>query len=213
MPDYLVKVTIPNKSAIPDDSFVNTWTFSTQSLSEPASSDVIGQGLLAFYNEITTFYSSVADLQNTQVQIYALADPEPRTPISEGILPVNAAAGGTLLPNEVALCLSFHALYVSGESQARRRGRLYLGPLNTGATTTTDAPSGPMASPLFIDALEDATAALQTALTANGSHCVYSRADNACRPVDKYFVQNDMDTQRRRGPAPTVRRVWEQGTT
>lgn len=212
MPEYLSKVTIPNTSGIPDDSFVNTWSFSTTGLSEPDSAQVIGQGLLNFYDAVRGFYSAVADLNNTFLQTYDLADPEPRTPVAEGNLPIPSAGSGAVLPNEVAACMSFHALYVSGQSQARRRGRVYLGPLNEDAIDNSGSPSGPAISPSFVIAMQTGTAALQTGLTANGSHCVYSRVDNVCRPVDKYFVQNDLDTQRSRGPAPTLRTTWEQGT-
>jgi hypothetical protein len=122
------------------------------------------------------------------------------------------------LPNEVALCLSYQAVAISGESQARRRGRIFFGPLcNTANTLSATGECRPSAA--LVTALCGAATLLATpAATAAGDlvhWAVYSPTtdltetiDDAFQDVDNGWVDNSFDTQRRRGRDATARTTW-----
>jgi len=125
------------------------------------------------------------------------------------------------LPGEVAICLSY-AADLSGiaeetpagapgpagdiHGRARRRGRIFFGPL-TPFTTELD---GTVVRPLqyVTEDLRICGAALRdsSALAAlNIAWAVYSPTAGAAYPIVEVSTDNAFDTQRRRGVAPTAR--------
>lgn len=208
--EIFVQVAMPMAGNIPEDVSINTWTFTT-SLDEASAQPLIGAGLLAFYNQIAEYYSPYVLIGDTRLKAYNLDDPEPRAPIAEAGLPIVPGAAGIPLPNEVAACLSFRGQLVSGSNPARRRGRVYLGPLCDSAYGSS-IPSGPGVGPDMLDDLELATAAMQSELGAQTNHVVWSRSDAAFIPVATYWCDDAFDTQRSRGPQALARRVWAQGS-
>jgi hypothetical protein len=129
----------------------------------------------------------------------------------------SASPGNLALPREVALCGSFHgdlsgvAEEGAGDTRprARRRGRIYVGPLNVAATDSTNgsANGGALPSGFFIGRLAAAFAEFTAAAIEDegGRWVVASRADNAVYPVTAGWVDNEFDTQRRRGLDPSAR--------
>lgn len=89
--------------------------------------------------------------------------------------------------------------------RARRRGRVYIGPLNEAAMTlnvTTE--NRPVAALLTV--LSEASKQLRDdAVTDWG---VWSRRDGAVVSVVSGFIDNAFDTIRKRGQGPTARTVW-----
>ena len=139
------------------------------------------------------------------MKIYNLDDTKPRAPIYEQT-DTDAISGlsGTGFPNEVAACLSYHAAKLSGAIQARRRGRIYLGPLNTSTgSITPTGDSRPNAT--FRAAVLSAAgyAALQLA-AAGATWAVYSPTANTAVKIDVFSIDDAFDTQRRRGMAATT---------
>lgn len=203
MTHVLFTSTLWMDSGLPEDYAVNTWHLTTPDGSELA-------GAVAFQSALTTFFTSIdnylsAELEGTVAfKAYDMSDPTPRVPIL-----IDGAAltpSTSRLPSEVALCMSFQSSRVSGTSQARRRGRVYIGPLGSPAIdTATGRPAG-----AFRTDLANAGSAMIAASDASTAYqwVVYSTVDDATHNVVTGWVDNAFDTQRRRGVAPTIRTTF-----
>lgn len=194
-------------TALPQDRFVNTWHFADLSEPDlPTKAAVAHTALTDFYNNATTgaaLSSYMSHFVQTAVQVryYDLSQPEPRVPYTLTFNRV-ASVAGVDLPEEVAVVLS---LAGTPPITPRRRGRLYMGPLNVaasdGATTTT--PSA--VSPAYRTKLAQRAAAMSINGTA---WSIYSPTTDQMVLVDSGFIDNAFDTQRRRGPKATTRTTW-----
>lgn len=131
------------------------------------------------------------------------------------------------LPNEVAACISFTGalagvLELGGEEEiptpraaqrmgappthlgrakpkSRRRGRIYVGPLNKGAVGSGAVANNAL-NDAFLAALLGATHDLtETTTTGNWLWSVWSRRDATLYPVVSSWVDDEADIQRRRG--------------
>ena len=205
MPIVRAQVAIPAFSTSSEDTCTNTWHFTTTDTTEGTLA-LLKAALVAFYEGVDTWKSDLHVWQNTRVKFYNLDDEEPRVPIDDAGLTLTSAPIGDSMPHEVAAVLSFHGDYVSGASQARRRGRIYFGPLNTAAVT---ASSGYLATAL-VSALATAGGNLLTASNAasDWAWVVYSPSANTAYPVVAGWADNAVDIQRRRGFRPTVRTTF-----
>lgn len=201
MPDFDVQVIIKGISGLPRDRFINTLHFSQSGVApwQPLA-DTIGAELIAvwqgFAAEATNWAIYTADVcqRAFEVRIYNPDDSEPRPPhIYTGNLPASPSQS---LPTEVALCLS----YRTDQNVPRKRGRIYLGPLGTVVNGTAQRP----------------TAAAQAKLLALGQSLsdigdvqmdwqLMSRSRNARERIEYLWVDNEFDTQRRRGIRATAR--------
>lgn len=132
----------------------------------------------------------------------------------------------TPLPAEVAVCLSLHgtgweaaAVEVPDGSdpgsavdrpRQRRSGRIYIGPLNSAAVTTGGPNNDAMPALAFREVLHAAAEALADsarAVAAGGRWCIWSRADTFLYTITDVSTDNALDSQRRRGAAPTSRMI------
>ena len=96
---------------------------------------------------------------------YDLSDPLPRQFYTLP-LDVTVVTDTTNIPPEVAIVLSFQALAVSGEPQARKRGRIYLGGISESAiSTSSDGTAFPMIVPAVRTAIGAAADTLKNAST------------------------------------------------
>lgn len=224
MADKLMRaqVTIPLDSAIPEDYIVNTWYFD--------GDDALGVQPESDYHDrvvemLETFYTSIDQLifpgsvtETATLKIYDMRDPEIRVPEVVTTFELDTSASDPL-PNETALCLSFRAEYESGVNPQRRRGRIYLGPIAVGATEVVGGQVRPSAAARTLVA--DAAGVMQDGLLLNIGDpervrwSVYSPTTDAGAPIDDAFndvvagwVDDALDTQRRRGPAPTARTTF-----
>lgn len=203
---WLAQVSIPYESGLPEDVSVNTWSFGGTAIDATAG-PVIANGLAAFYDAIAARMHPALVLNQTTCKVYRWNDALPRVPIFEGTFAIPPEQNnGEPLPEEVAGCLSFEAEQVSGEPQARRRGRVYLGPLATSATAQIG--SHMYLAALFTQDVEDGLdAAIAIWSAGDIGHGIYSRADAVLRPAVSYWQDNALDTQRRRGVRATTRTV------
>lgn len=190
-------------SGLPEDYATNTWHIDTVD-SNPL------EGTVEFFSDVTAFFLAVdtylsSELEGTMAyRAYDMSDPEPRVPFY-----INGSAltpGTGKLPSEVALCSSFQGTPASGLVQARRRGRVYIGPL---ATAAVDAATGRPAA-AFLSALSVATDTLAESAAASTEYSwvVFSPTGGLLTTITNGWVDNAFDTQRRRGLAATARTTW-----
>lgn len=175
-------------------------------------SDPIGDHT-AITAAIRTFYGALgaSNLSNSiattghEVKYYDLPGVKPNYPVIEDTFALPAAPSGSPLPSEVAICISFHGPRTPGFPQARRRGRIYIGPLGSGANTSGRPSAG------TITAFTVAATAFKTAIAALPSDttwAVWSTVDQTAVDISAGWVDNAFDVQRRRGIEETSRTTW-----
>lgn len=231
MPTLRALVTIPMTSGIAEDAVTNTWYFQGEDVPLPMVDDATAQ-LQAFYSAIDVYLSNeVAAVAN--VKYYDLDDPEPRLPVHEDTIAlVPTAQFG--LPHEVAIALSFAATVASGDNPARKRGRIFLGPLHK--DNVDNGLGGSIRpKPAMVTAIAAAGEALQDAGSGNCQWVIYSpthhegRGPTPANPKTGYpgapatpphdladsvfnvtrgWVDNAFDTIRSRGEEPSSRVAW-----
>lgn len=216
------QVSLDRKSGLAEDLVVNTFHFDgdVPDWTDPTHPWTSNENSLlpGLMNRLQTFYAGIAPhlshrLSGTGViKVYSMHEPEPRVPKHEE--PITFTPSGTALPGEVALCLSFRGANASGVNMARRRGRVYLGPLGTnviGAAGATDAgirPSQTVIDDILAQAAAMATGtsgAYRLAIYSPRTHTASLDLDQATEDAVELWIDNAFDTQRRRGAAPTGR--------
>lgn len=157
------------------------------------------------YSSIVSYLSPLILQSGHEVKIYNLEDPEPRAPVFEGTWNLTSSPTGSALPTEVALCLSFQATKVSGAPQSRRRNRVYIGPFDTTACGNDGRPVSAL-----VTALADWGEAIQAAAElATWDWAIYSTYNPTTGIiVANGWVDNEFDTQRRRGRESTSRLIF-----
>lgn len=204
---WRAQVEFGSATNLPADKYVNTFHFE----GSPTATDTmnIDDMLVDFYSvdyagsPLLNRYPSTLFNGDYEVKIYCLDDPEPRVPRAEYSHDWTPISGDGL-PSEIALVMSYHAAPVAGESQARRRGRIYLGPFGEGMNSS-NRPSNDLITDICA-----AAAALKAAADASVTWqwVVYSRAASAGYHVVGGWVDDAWDTQRRRGWERTARTLW-----
>lgn len=213
------QVTLPYTSGLPGDVVVNTWTF----VGDGPTDHTLAAGWLgAFYDAVGPNISGIVSRVTNAVvyDVYDLSRARPNPPIATYMDTLPARATNWInMPREVSIVGSFQADPQPGEVQARRRGRVYLGPLATDpASTDLDYPSAAM-----VTTIRNAFSALQTSSEAS-SLCRWAQwsptnaggwmipgqsgppnLDAGVSPIASGWVDNEWDTQRRRAPAATSR--------
>lgn len=220
MADKLIRaqVSLPNESAIPEDIVTNTFYFDgDDGNTDAAYHSAVSTMLTAFY---VAMQDRISDhiLSPLTCKLYDMRDAEPRVPEFTFPIVISRVAIDGLVPNEVALVLSFQADAVSGLIQARRRGRVYIGPIcSTSNLIDTVGECRPTTA--FLNDVASAASALATPLALAGtgsmSWAVYSPTTDATQSIDDAFndvtngwIDNSFDTQRRRGRDATARTLW-----
>ena len=198
--------------------------------------NIIAPLLTAFYNAVPTGGTNdIASYIGDQIsrvsnacQMLFYFDAGPGVPLLWGS-PVatrswtlDAGLTGVSLPAEVAVVLSFHG-DLTGIPEtapnptpppavvrpaARRKGRVYIGPLLENALFAVPSTGEPVPTVFLRDALTGSGSDLKADAAAIGSWVVASKTDDAYYPVAGGWVDYAFDTQRRRGQDPTNRTVW-----
>lgn len=213
---HQVNVSVPYFSNIPEDVITNTWHFLFL-VGSPVETDyqaLVGD-LLAFYLFV---YSAVdggltwapwARPDAMSMKVYDLSDPTPRVPVYQEVVDATAStsSSSTLVP-ETAICLSFQAVAVAGLPQARRRGRIYLGGMGVGVTAGSSS-LFPQISSDIREGICTAAHDLKAAADGHGwEWVVRSKVNDDVVAVDNGWVDNAVDTQRRRGQVATARTIF-----
>lgn len=220
------KVEVPHDSGLPKDAVTNTWAYTIPDGTALLTGITQWVARLdAFYSALLPILSSAYDWANINVKTFDMEDLPPRVPIDEDVFSAGAVGtSGHDLPAEVAIVLSFRGALASGTNIRRRRGRVYIGPLQGGAADQEFTPS--LWPGLVADAAN--THLLVPGATAgNVNWCVYSRSQHwgvgigepippdtlpvipipptSFTQVEHLWCDNAWDTQRRRGRAATTR--------
>lgn len=226
MGHLLLQHTIQAATGIPEDVVVNTFHFET--VAAPTDFDIDNAMLRVqdFWNTIypgnptgTAVCSLVSLFMATPgrtIRAYDMAQPMPRVPVGE-IVYAGLNVGAAPAPRESAIVLSYRGAPAAGVIPARNRGRIYIGPAAQGDAGDPDrfvAVSGGDLRPTLVarEVLGRAAAALAAPpanpLVSTEQWSVFSRVDNALRPIVGGFVDDALDTQRRRGARATTRTNW-----
>ncbi len=215
LPDiFKCQVVMEGTSGLPEDVFINNWYF--------RSDDVQGVGydppgaikrvLDSFYMTPSPAgiridnYLSKGIKRQLKYRVYDLGQAPPRTRderLSGTMLSVSANS----MPYEDALCLSFYA----GLNRPRRRGRIYLGPLNVQALNPGPSTAYPTPDPQLLACIADRAAAVGRT-TENVTWVMVTKGGMkppvepaGAKVITAGWVDNAWDHQRRRGLAATAR--------
>lgn len=146
--------------------------------------------------------------RDAEFRLYDMEAPKPRVPT---VVPFSLGAVPSTegYVEEVALCITMHGI-VPPALTARRRGRIYIGPLNNFGVVGGTSSTASHPQPTLIADLQSAAATLAQFNTGFPQWSIRSMV-----PAENYvsvfngYVDNAFDTQRRRGPDPTQRNLWE----
>lgn len=209
----LLQHAFQDTNGLSEDRYVNTFHF----LDLPLGGDdyaALAAAIKSFYYDannpdgsIRSYMANHAVGDGSQIKVFDLDDPEPRVPVyDETYDPVPANSASDALPGEVACCLSFTAPPAPGVPMARRRGRIYIGPLNMDAIDAVAAVDKARPDNVFRTVCTAAFRRLADDSFAAGFALVqYSPTAGVASAPSSCWMDDAFDTQRRRGVAPTTR--------
>lgn len=202
MPNYSLQVTVMPASGLPADAMVNNWSCTATTNGEAL---LFTNQVVDLYKLYMGMYSNLIAQLDHKIKLFNRADPAPRAPVNEFAFDFASAPSGAPMPTEVALCLSFQGAPESGVSQARKRGRIYFGCFDASSIDSSGRPGATLMAQLDgfgTDLLAASTAA------PNWAWVVHSSVTGDNFPVVNGWVDNEFDTQRRRGRLATSRATF-----
>lgn len=212
----LIRAVLKSASGIPANDCVNTWYVDGGVGIAPDPGDCFS-ALEEFYTLDTSSTFNVGDYINDTILRtdgvileYVLEPQVEPNGVSESYSVDLPPASTAPLPQEVAACVSFVTSdYNVVANPGRFRGRVYIGPLNLNASVDGGANQPARLATAFITTLAEAATNLKAALiAADCQWVIWSRADAVFRAVDRGWVDNEFDTQRRRQWDPTGKTFW-----
>lgn len=228
---HAFRVVLPDTTGIPRDQNVNTW-YAKYGIGSPGSTEFSNacDDFIKFYNTIndgvatiSSYLASMVDRGSGKASVEVYAIPDARgvlgAPVYSKTWTVAAQnASGVDLPAEVATCLSYHGDFTGvaehgaagTRPKARRRGRIYIGPLITGVLRYGHGAGTPQRpDTAWNTRMIDSAQAMASALTGHGWEWnTFSRTDWAIHTVVGGWVDDEFDTQRRRGESPSSRTTY-----
>lgn len=222
--DVLVRAVMSSTSGLPADVVVNDFAFQFPGAPTSGEVDDLFTAVSDFYRLDTAIGINVGEYLGESInrsathelQAYHIVAGPLGSPFQTDnwLGPPTPVVADLNLPNEVAAVLSFHADLTgipeeSGATRprARRRGRIYLGPL-VGYAVSMEDPIPMLNSNLRTCMQQAAVRLADDAETAGGYWSVWSRADSTVRPIVGGWTDNAPDTQRRRGPVASSRSTY-----
>lgn len=202
MAAYSVQMTLFPTSGTNADAITNSW--SCEAATDADALAFAGE-LISLYDTNRSMFSDIIRQNNHVFKVFNRADPTPRVPTDEGTFNFTTAPSGAPCPPEVALVMSFQGAAASGTPQARRRGRVYFGPLDASFIDSSGRPNATLLN--LLDGF--GTALLAASGSAGGWEWgVYSTVDAITVAVINGWVDDEFDTQRRRGRLATIRQTF-----
>ena len=234
MPRFVTaQVTLPELAGVPANSTVITAAFqSGVEVAEATFATEVALFFTTLINGTRTLWAEQVDLVGNTLKLFDMDAPRPRLPFHEAAFAVAGPAPTStfMMPPEVAICVSYRAAYVSGVSNARRRGRMYLGPLAFSTSQDVHLIPDGTTNAIFSAAMQAVGAlnATELAVYSRSEHAGFSIGETwdhhhpdwepgkpfpevpanlpaAFSPVEFLWVDNAWDTQRRRGRNATSR--------
>lgn len=210
MADILAVVQFEHVSGLPKDRYANTFWFDGALTS--GNADIIAAQLEDFYNntnggagDLGNYMSDVIVRGSAvhRIKIYDATVPPIGSPFADYQFELDSSGVGNNLPSEVAVCLSFRANPTPGGIQARRRGRIYFGPLTDNAIEYDGQVARPDST--MVGFLLASANRLHDVTQASTEWVVHSRVADSNAVIQVAWVDNAFDTQRRRGEAASGR--------
>lgn len=212
-----VQISVPYFTNIPKDVVTNVLHFGWGGGGEPGPSD-----LTNLKDMCANFIEQIYDIAGgsgmapwcspalTRVKIYDLAALVPRVPELDLITPLTVKQDtSSTVATETAVCLSLRGAHIPGTSLASERGRVFIGGIGSSCIFSGTGADFPRPSGAFTTNIKNAAAALVAVVaTTHWQWVVYSRKHSFASLVMGGFIDNALDTQRRRGNAPTARVLW-----
>lgn len=206
--------TFQTTSLLPEDYIVNTWHFRWMSgipvgdFNNPL--DMVDDFYFAIApgNSVTlsSRMPSIVFTGTCWLRLYNMSDPEPRAPIAERTKTSFPRSSADALPRECALVMSFQAENQAGIPQRRRRNRVYLGPFAEQDNDSAGRPSISLRGIIARAGKQLVNASDTSAFWKWNINSSYSSGDYV--PITNGWIDNQWDTQRRRGPKSTERSVF-----
>lgn len=204
MPSIRAQVVLHTVDNVAENFITNTFAFTgTDPFGDRAA---ITAALDAFYTSVgTNILGQGIAAGGHEIKYYDLPGPIPNYPLATDVFALAGATTIDPLPAEVALCLSFQGPKTPGFPQARRRGRIYIGPIKS----TLTAAGRPTAA-CVTNLVNFGNTLLTTisALPSDTRWSVWSVADQEGVVVTNGWVDDAWDTQRRRGIDRTSRTLF-----
>jgi len=210
------QVTLNSSSGLPEDAAMNVWHFHSVAADLEDTADTINDELSTFYNGIASVYSGNTLTGTCTTKFFDLTDDPPRVPMFEDGFAITSMGDADALPTECAITMSFQGDPESGGNARRKRGRLFIGPLDAGTTSTGAGlvrvgAGATSALAVAATGMIDAGAPLTfqwivfSPTTAGTPPWDETILDASSTLVTQGWIDNAFDTQRRRGTAPTSR--------
>lgn len=215
-------------TGIPEDAVQNTFHFHQAGGDPVVMAGTATAAIQAFYTDanhasgrsVSEFLSDEVSravgasvMKAWEVDEAAIVGPPKRfdeTFLFEVPLVLDAAFDPASMVSEAACVLSVHGVLDGSDGDRRRRGRLYIGPLNTSAPeSVATAPLRPGTT--FRGVLVEGARSLFAVTDPTATDWVVtSRAELVLvsEPITAGWVDDAFDTQRRRGPARTLRQTF-----
>lgn len=229
---YRATAVLPRRTGVAADNVHNTFHVTTPGGSSASDADDIADAIQLFYNEIAVHIGSQVTRAALACQIKVAAltigspgadDDSLTSPLAEKSFTMGAVSGtGTNLPSDVAAVLTIRGDVTNQPVQvgsvdnppitrprSRRMGRLYLGPLSNQAVDTDASTFEIKPGATFRTDVFDGIQAMVDSLALWGAIWgVYSRVNGILYPVLDIAMDNELDTQRRRGPRPSSKTLY-----
>lgn len=213
--DFLIRPVMSNVTGLVEDECVNDFAFRWPFPSTPTTGDLATLMNIVglFYRNAQSggqsvgYYISESIDRGATHRIEAIRIDVGGSPVHEiPWLGPEAAGSAQNLPNECAGVLSFHGDLTGlveevgvTRPKARRRGRLYIGPLNQVAINDG---ANPTLTTAFRTTMVEAVKEMRDAAGVAGfDWSVWSRAADELYPVTGGWTDDAPDVQRRRGQA------------
>ena len=188
---YRAQIAVGSDTAFPRDRVCITPHFND-------SADGNAQTLATdLADKMNTFFTSTREIV---VKVYDAQKGKPNPPMATA----TRAAGLTpaaAVNREVSICLSYYAT----TNAPRHRGRIYIPAFWVSTGSLGVRPTGAQ-----MTAIEQFVSMFATSGPASVIWCVYSRKDQVARNVTNWWVDDEWDSQRRRGLRSSTRNT---GTT
>jgi len=212
MPTYRISASLERKSGLPEDRVVNTFYFKDNVLppNQEATITAAENAVKDFYNGVTGTNTNVAAYISNIIKagavhvlktyVAGLAAPNP--PIRESFFTL-LNNNGQPAPADVALCLSYRGSLEQGLDPKNRRGRLYIGPLSLGSIQTSANGSDALPNEALRIAMREAAKRLLDLTSIRWQ--LWSPTTLNFVDLTHAWIDDQFDTQRRRGVKPTSR--------